>query len=374
MEDQVLDCCCPPEMFDRQVGESPGNRYASYRDAKGYECNRSHQIDFNVYYNFKGEEIFNIPNFENRLSGRRSKERSLKDEEIPKDCDSCKKEDYKNDEFYFENKKIFKNEWEFDEKEFKKFFQDQEPDVFPRKATFINDPVFEHLMEGNLGISVKINSSITQKQSGATLVGWKNVLSNNFGIYSIDLNTSRVCPITTRYICNLNLDIKTVVYLESTKEYLFFFDVLSTITYAASKFGFSGFLCFSQGDFPFGTPPTEENPNTGNVNAGTNNDLMRELKISTKKSDFTVIKTNVEKNGELEKFQIPISFIFEESPSDLNIECFRWATKKTEFKNAPPCVKVKGSADINFSPIKIALRGWFKNDFDEKLVYPPNIT
>jgi hypothetical protein len=191
-DNKVLDCCCPPEMFDRQIGEAPGNRYASYRDAKGYECNRSHQIDYNVYFNFKGEEIFNISEFENRLNGRRSKERRIKDEEIPKDCNDCKEEDFKNDEFDYENKKLFKNEWEFDGEEFKKIFQDQTPDKFPRKATFINDPVFEHLMNGNLGIRVNISSSITQKQEGITLVGWKNVLSNNFGKYAIDVNTSKI--------------------------------------------------------------------------------------------------------------------------------------------------------------------------------------
>jgi hypothetical protein len=407
-QEKALDCCCPPEvaedgsggsggggnpstsssigipinkekdtidfnervLFIEQLANTTSSLNPKWRDAKDYECTRSHSKIVNGDLLYDGAKTFSEDGLQKRIGGRESRKRSIKDIEPPKKDPSKEDGAYREDSLELQSKKVFKKEWEFDNEKFKELFKNSK--IFPRNATRINDPIFEYLVDtksGYLKIFTYIQMLAGPKKE-SFLKGSKKLTSDKLGEYSLNFSSERMSSkpeedVVTYYI---STNINYTAYIESKKEYLIFFDVSCKLDLGDIA------LSWSAGDFQTGNKDEDTGKYIESVYPKFKNDIpYDDIALYSVKKNFSAEEGKKE-NGKITKIKIPISFVFEGSPEDKEIELFRFEKKEAEVKDNPTCVKNKGKASWDLDKLKFEIHGWWQNDFKRGTSFPAPIT
>lgn len=361
------------ELFTTSIAASESVKCVK---SKGYECNRNHKKIIKGDIKYDGVKIFSEGALQKRVGARESRKRNIKDVEPPKDNPSNEEEAYKKDTLTIQDEKVFKKEWEFDNEKFKSLFNKSK--TFPRNSTRINDPVFEYLVDTTSGY-LKIFSYIEMiggLKKESFLKGRKKLESKNLGNYTLDISSQNMSDDIERDIVTYytTLNINNVVYLESQKEYLIFFDLSSKLDLGNIA------LSWKAGDFPTGNKDEESGDYIESLYPEFENNLpFKDIALYTNKTFFSSEEN--EENGKISKIKLPVSFVFEGSPEDLEFECFRFEKSESKVKKNEDedgkrknCVQPEGQVTWDLDNFKIEFHGWWQNDFKRGTSFPNPIT
>lgn len=428
---EALDCCCPPQIFegedtepppfsstssmlgmldiekmlnfediylDRELNNSSSldlnsqlnfikslstDSNSDYRDAREYECNRNHTKNINGDILYDGKLIFDDTNFQKRLGAIERRIRNIKDIEPPSENPSQEPDAYKEDNLTIGNK-IYKNMWEFDQTKFKDLFIKNKR--FPSNRTRINDPT---IASNITNLNYELNITATPKKT-SFLQGSKKINSDKLGNFKFEINSSKIGSVFDGKLlegdeCKYGITIKLthIFYIESEKQFYFFFDISARVDIGDVNFIWSAGPEFSP--YPY---RQEDGKYLSSATPNFKNQIFRkDIAIRTNKKSF-IAKEGQEvvestdpnqssityENGNLVKIKIPVNFVFEGSPRDLEIECFRFEKKESEFSSVWPCFKPTGKIFWNLDNLKLQIHGWWQNDFQSGLEFPQPLT
>lgn len=186
------------------------------------EIKYKQKINFSI--NFDSTKIFDFPEVQKRLSAT--------DLTYITDIDL---DENKNKEELEYNKKIFKDEWQFDQKEFKSIFENNK-EKFNYNATLINDPVLlEQETSFNILNSKELNIILSHIFNGNSLSSESVDKQKNFEKkfdkfgsinYKIE-NENSIISSSNNY---LNFNISNLFYIKNQKKYLLFIEIDHTVS------------------------------------------------------------------------------------------------------------------------------------------------
>ena len=208
------------------------------------------------------------------------------------------------------------------------------------------------------------------------LKGSKKLESKKLGEYKLDVTvqnlTTEIEEDVITYWTSLNINY--VAYIESKKEYLVFFDLSSKLDLGNIA------LSWNAGDFPTGNKDEESGDYIESIYPEFENDLaFRDIALYTNKTFFS--SEEDDDNGKITKIKIPVNFIFEGDPEDLEFECFRFEKKESKLKPSEDedgkrinCVEPEGQIKWNLDEFKVEIHGWWQNDFKRGTSFPNPLT
>lgn len=293
---------------------------------------------------------------------------------------------------------IYEKQWEFNDNNFKKIFTDSDK-KFSRDSTLINDPLivvgadylrpkninFQNLIvAGGEGLKTHpfcISSNIIGTNDSRTFdVDLKDILgksydqtSNNLGIYSISIQNSEFVESTGYAWYDASLVGTVVVYIESLKTYLCFFELNIQVN--------TRVFAYQEKD---GEPNGQASPaalgGPGSPNLFTTDD-----EVSAQKKPVSDIEIRSGDYFPVEKVFIEIKVC--EQPVQIEVwkmsqKSFTWSESKDKIETPWGTVDIPGSNKCfegsftmayTFEQPYIEIKGWDKADFNKNVVYPPKL-
>jgi hypothetical protein len=326
----------------------------------------SYKQKINFSINFDSTKIFDFPELQKRLPADNLEYITNVDLEEDKN---------KEELVSIFNKKVFKDEWQFDLNEFKSIFKN-DPSSFNYNATFINDPVLIqeessfnilNLRELDITLSHIFNGNSLSSESVNKQKNFQKKF-NKFG--SIDYKIENENSIISSSDSYLDFYISNLFYIKNQKKYLLFIEI-------DSKTPLNGNVVDKEKDC--GGTSTENYDSLSSTNPLnidyilTTNDSINnnplKYKISEcsdeeKELEFKKTKCKIKlsnKTFEIESFQLKDNqFIFDNNDcEDLNPH-FRNLIKNT----------------LTFKVIKtpiFEILEWKDTDFDKNNIFPPKL-
>jgi hypothetical protein len=402
-------CCCPPKF--RKTDATTGKSSSSI--AKGYECDRKHSKKITGELKIDTGKIFEEATLKNRISPYiiNAYYGSIGDDSSSSSGSSSSLSSGKQQTLHVNSLIIYKEDWKFDEKEFKKLFQASSSSSntkagssgatkFPLGSTYINDPIMSPLYQHSEEVDSKlvrflyeIKDGVPDKENNQNfLTSKRDFTSSHLGTASLKTDQSNLgnaVDDTTRYTILYSL--WKPLYIESKKEYIFYIDVESNVksndnnaVWNAGDFEPAAIKSKDGKKFYESFPLKYKLKDSKTSKKSPLMDLGQCLSTSKIKTIIEDGSLESEAEKKLKKLQLPFLIKTDSGEEKLTFECLRFNTQSLVAKHnrsssssssdeQRTCIDGTVTANWNLDDFKFRVNGWLEDDFSEQATFPPTV-